>query len=235
MRKVLKPESPLHFLPKELGNEVLMTFDSLRFTLEMIDHCHLELIKCLENLALQKENKIHFKIFHYTWSIIDHSHRFSKIYKTLNPPENSVIHNLNYLENFRNAIQHVDKNLKKSSVKMLDNGRPIYGALKWVVYDSEKNETYTSLLISGIFNIDNIKFTQHAQNGYPNLINEIVLETDTMKKEYDNEISISKLIEDIEDIINKVDANLNETINSKKLQRLDWKSRKDVLLNMKNP
>jgi hypothetical protein len=117
---------------------------------------------------------------------------------------------------------------------MLENGRPIYGALKWVVCNPKTNETYTSLLISGIFKIKNIEFRQHAKCGYPKLINEIVLETDTLEKKESNEISISKLIIEIDEIVGKVDANLNEVINSKNLQRLDWKSRKDVLLNMKN-
>ena len=233
MTKILKPESPLNFLPKELGNDQLMIFDSLRFTAEMIDYCHSQLVNSLENIALQKENKIHFKVFHYAWSIIDHSEKFQKLYKTLNPPENSVINTLSYLTKFRNAIQHVDINLK-GNVKILENGRPIYGSLKWVVCNPEKNETHTSLLISGIFNIQNIEFRQHAQGGYPNLINEIVLETDTLSKKDENEINISKLLIDIEEIINKVDANLNETIASRNLQKLDWKSIKDVLLNVKN-
>ena len=84
MTKILKPESPLNFLPKELGNDQLMIFDSLRFTAEMTDYCHSQLVNSLENIALQKENKIHFKVFHYAWSIIDHSEKFQKLYKILN-------------------------------------------------------------------------------------------------------------------------------------------------------
>lgn len=231
--KVLKPESPLNFLPKELGNDQLMIFDSLRFTLEMIDYCHSQLLSSLEDLSLKKVKKTPFKVFHYAWSVIDHCYRFQKLYKKLNPPENSLIYNLSYLTKFRDAIQHVDRNLK-GNVKMLENGRPIYGALKWVVSDTEKGEVYTALFVSGIFNIQNIKFKQHAQSGYPNCINEILLETDTLKKKEENEINISKLIIDVEEIVNRLDANINEVIQSKKLQRLDWKSRKDVLLIMKN-
>lgn len=234
MRTTLSPESPLHFLPKEFGSEQLMILDSLRFTLEMLDYCYIQLNQCLTNISTGSENKIHYKTFHYAWSIIDHGHRFQKLYKTLNPSGNSLINNLNYLDIFRNAIQHVDQNLKKSNVKMLENGRPIYGTLKWVVSNSEKKETYTSLLVSGIFNINNIQFKQHEQGGYPNLINEIVLETDTLKKKDDNEINLCKLVDDISKIVERLDKNLNDTITSKKLQKLDWKSSKDVLLNMKN-
>ena len=38
MSKALNPESPLHFLPKEFGEEKVMILDSLRFTLEMLDY-----------------------------------------------------------------------------------------------------------------------------------------------------------------------------------------------------
>ena len=231
--KILKPDSPLNFLPKELGTDQLMIFDSLRFTLEMIDYCYSQLVNSLEDIALKNEKKTPFKVFHYAWSVIDHCQRFQKLYRKLNPPENSPIHHISYLTKFRDAIQHVDRNLK-GNVKMIENGRPIYGALKWVVSDTEKGEVYTSLFVSGIFNIQNITFKQHSQSGYPNLINEILLETDTLKKNEENEINISKLIIEVEEIVSKLDANLNDVIQSKKLQRLDWKSKKDVLLNMKN-
>ena len=234
MNKALNPESPLHFLPKEFGEEKLMILDSLRFTLEMLDYSYEQLIQCLTSVSLNLENKIHFKIFHYAWTMIDHGQRFQKLYLTLNPPEESIIKDLNYLDKFRNAIQHVDLNLKKTNVKMIENGRPIYGALKWVVCNNETNETFASMLISGIFNINNIAFKQHEQGGYLNLINEIILETDTLKKKDENEINLCKLIRDISIITKNLDSNLIETINSNKLQTLDWKSRKDVLLNMKN-
>lgn len=117
---------------------------------------------------------------------------------------------------------------------MLDNGRPIYGALKWVVHDSDKKETYTALLISGIFNIKSIEFRQHSQEGYDNLVNDIILETDTLNKKDENEICLSRLMGDISIIADQLGESLNKTISSSKLQKLDWTSRKDVLLKFKN-
>lgn len=234
MIKALSSESPLHFLPKELGEEKLMIFDSLRFTLEMLDYSVEQLVKCLTNISLDIENKIHFKTFHYAWAIIDHSQRFQKLYKTLDPPKESVISSLNYLDKFRNAIQHVDLNITTTNVKMIENGRPIYGTLKWVVCNKESGETYTSLLISGILNINNVSVTQHNQGGYPNLINEIILETDTLKNSDENEINLCKLVHEISTITEKLDKSLNEAISLNNLEKIDWKSKKDVVLNMKN-
>ena len=182
MTKVLLDNSVLHFLPKEIDGKQLMIIDSLRFTLEMIDFNYEELIKCLENIITKKEKKIHYKVFNYAWSIIDNSHRFVRLYKCLKPSEDSLIERLSYLDKFRNAIQHVDKNLEQSHVKMLDNRRPIYGAIKWFVSDFEKNKKYSAILTSGIFNVKQLKPIVHSGLNYQNMINEITLETDTLIK-----------------------------------------------------
>lgn len=233
--KILSEESPLHFLPKELKKDHLIILDSLRFTLEMLDYSYNQLIVSLENISLEKENKIHFKVFHYAWSIIDHSQRFKKLYKTLNPSKESIINKLNYVDVFRNAIQHVDLNIKPTSnINMIDNGRPIYGAIKWVVYHPVSKEVYTALLISGIFNIQNISFKHHSQEGYLDVVNGIILETDTMNKKDKNEINISQLISEISEIVNQLEKSLNDLFNSENLKKMNWKSRKDVILLMKN-
>jgi hypothetical protein len=234
MEFILKSDSPLHFLPKELNPKQLMVFDSLRFTLEMADYTYCQLIEQLEKTSKGLDSKKHFIAFNYAWSFIDHCQRFVKLYKTLNPPEDSIICELDYLEKFRDAIQHVDKNLEKSHVKMIDNGRPIFGALKWIVNDIEKNEIFTTLWISGIFNIENIQFKQHAQNGYLEYINDVKLETDTMKKNYENEINLSQTHSDMRRVVDVINKKLSESFNQDRLQMVDWKSRKDVILNMKN-
>lgn len=228
----LSSESPLNFLPTELENKQLMLLDSLRFTLEMIDYNFEQLIKHLEQVSTGKANKIHYKIFNYAWTLIDHSQRFCLLYKKLNSSEESIIKRLDYLYSFRNAIQHLDKNVEE---KIIKNSRPIYGSIKWVVNDVEKNEVYTSILVSGIFNVGNVEFRQHAQTGYTNFINDIKLETDTFRKKDENEINLSNLIQDICEITNALDVSLKKSFESSKLELKDWRSRKDILLNMKNP
>ena len=227
----LKPDSPLNFLPKEIGHKQLMLFDSLRFTLEMLDYNYSQLIKALESLSSGQENKIHYKIFNYAWGLIDHGQRFYLLYKKLNPPENSIIEKINYIYSFRNAIQHLDKNIE---CQIIANFRPIYGTLKWIVNDTNKKEIYTSLLISGIFEIDKLEFKQHAQTGYQKYINEIKLETDTLGKKTENEINLCQMIEDISFVTEKLDIELTRQFSANNFQLLDWKSRKDVLLNLKN-
>jgi len=117
---------------------------------------------------------------------------------------------------------------------MINNGRPIFGALKWIVNDTDKNEVYTSLWISGIFNIKNIEFKQHGQSGYSNFINEIKLETDTLKKSFENEINLSQTHSDVSKVVDIVNQKLSKFINQNKLEMVDWFKRKDVILNMKN-
>lgn len=227
----LNPKSPLNFLPKEIGHRQLMLFDSLRFTLEMLDYNYFQLIHCLSNLSNGLENKIHYKIFNYAWGLIDHAQRFYLLYKNINSSKESIINNLNYIYPFRNAIQHLNKNIDQ---KIIKNYRPVYGTLKWVVNDFEKNEIYTSILVSGIFNSKKLEFNQHSQTGYPNFINDIKLETDTPNNNDSNEINITKLIEDISLITAKLDDSLIHQFKQNNFEYNDWASLKDILLNMKN-
>lgn len=228
----LSPESPLHFLPTELENKQLMLLDSLRFTLEMIDYNFNQLENHLEQISSGKAYKIQYKVFNYAWTLIDHSQRFYLLYKKMNSAENSIINKLDYLYSFRNAFQHLDKNVEERIIK---NSRPIYGSIKWVVNDIEKKEVYTSILVSGIFNAGNIEFRQHSQGGYLKFINDIKLETDTLKKSDDNEIDLSKLIRDICMITSELDNSLKKSFESNKFQLKNWRRRKDIILNMKNP
>lgn len=227
---ILHPKSPLNFLPTEFENSQLMLLDSLRFTLEMIDYNFGQLENHLEQISSGKANKIHYKVFNYAWTLIDHCQRFCLLYKRLPLIEKSEIGKLDYLYSFRNAIQHLDKNVEERIIK---NSRPIYGSIKWIVNDIEKKEIYNSLLISGIFNLGNIEFSSPTQENYPRFINDIRLETDTLKKDEDNEINLSKLILEISAIILELESRLLIAIEANKLQLKDWKSRKDIVLNMK--
>ncbi len=229
--KTLRTESPLNYLPNELSYKELMLLDSLRFTLEMIDYNFYQLVNNLEQLASGKANKIHFKIFNYSWTLIDHSYRFYRLFKKLNTSEQSIINRLKYLDRFRNTIQHLDERIEKTILK---NNRPIFGSLKCVVNDVEKKEVYTSIFVSGIFRVENIEFRQHAQTGYNNFINDIILETDTKKKNDTNEINLSKLIEEISEISLALDNNLEEVIKTNNWKLIDWQSMKDIVLDMKN-
>ncbi len=234
MSKILHEKSPLHFLPKELPANQFMILDSVRFSLEMADYTFSQLVESLKSATNGENKKQHFKAFNYAWSFIDHAQRFVKLYNALNPSENSVIHNVNYLDKFRNAIQHVDINLEKSNVKMIENKRPIFGTLKWTVNDQENKEVYTCLWISGIFEIKSVNFKQHAQSGYNDFINNISLETDTLKKSDENELNLSMTFKDLKFVADSISQNIHEQLLANNWNRVDWAKRKDVLLKMKN-
>ena len=209
-----------------------MIYDSVRFSLEMADYTYSQLSKTLELISKGVENKTHYKAFNYAWSFIDHSQRFIKLYKALNPPETSIIYKLNYLKKFRNAIQHVDINLEKSNVKMLKNKRPIFGTLKWVVNDQENDDIYTAIWVSGIFEINSVRFNQHSQSIHQSFINNISLETDTLNKSDENEISLSKTFDDLNHVVDHISQKLHEQFVQHKMNRIDRAKRKDVILLM---
>ncbi|MCB0841615.1 MAG: hypothetical protein KDD99_33340, partial [Bacteroidetes bacterium] len=70
--------------------------------------------------------------------------------------------------------------------------------------------------------------------GYLEYINDIKLETDTLKKNYENEINLSQTHSDMRRIVDIINKKLSESFKQGGLQMVDWKSRKDVILNMKN-
>lgn len=235
MGPILNKESPLHFLPEELATRQLMIFDSIRLTLEMVDYTFYQLIGVLEKASKGVAKKDTYCAFNYAWSFVDHCHRFVKLYREIEPEKKDQLQKLSHIANFRNAIQHIDKNLEKSNVKMIDNGRPIFGTLKWVVNNTDIDEIYTSIWISGIFNIKNFKYTHHETFGYKNFINDVKLETSTLKKDTEDELNLSDTYSTIKEVVDILDSHLTRTFLEHKLQAVDWSKRKDVILNLKNP
>ncbi len=229
----LHPESPLRFLPKEMSSKQFMIFDSLRFTLEMLDYCIEELVNCLEDLKDENQSKIHYKVFNYIFSIIDHIDRFKKLYFQLDLNGNCDIEKLKYIYPYRNAIQHIDRNLFNQNVKVIENKRPIYGMLKWIVFEVEKSYAYTSVLVTGFYEGTPFEFKVPEQSGYPTIINNIIFETNTLDKSVDNEINITQLIDNVSEIVEQIDKMLYHFIKEKRLTQFDWSKFKDVHFIMK--
>lgn len=228
---ILTEESPLNNLPKELPMNQLLILDSLRFSLQMLDHNFENLYEMLTIISKTNKKGKEAIAFNYAWAIIDHGQRFYDLYRKLNNSEESVVRRISYLYSFRNAIQHVTNNIE---TRKIDKKLPIYGTLKWVVFDGSLNYAYTSILISGIFNLKDVKFKQHRQEGYSEYINDILLETDPFDRGADTEINLSQLLVDFQFIVHELNENLLKQFAERNLQLCDWSKQKDVLFNMKN-
>lgn len=233
--ELIEKSSSLYFLPVELNRKSQLILDSLRTASEMGEHCYKELHSQLEILDNSEDSKPNRSvIFNYAWSFVDHAYRFVLIYKELSPKSDSIIEKLAYVKKFRDAIQHVNKNLLKSNAKMIENGRPTFGILKWVVGDSEEERAFSNVLISGIFKVDNFTFKQHSQNGYSDTINEIILETNTVGVNHPNEIDLSKLFDDWKSINQQLDDHLKRQIKDENLTLTNWKKLRDIHIKLTN-
>ena len=230
--KVLDPNSPLHFLPKEIKEDQLMIFDSFRFTLEMIDYNYEQLENMLLSLSEGQEQKLASRYFNYALGLIDHTNRFIRIYKVLNNSEDSSINKLNYIKDFRDNLQHLHVNINQV---MIPKNRPIFGILKWVYFNSEKQDVFTGIVRSGIYLHGEIMYKHHAEGGYHYKINNIILDLETRKKKKVNELNLSQLILDISSIVVEIDELLHIQFQKAGVQLVDWRKRKDVFIRMQNP
>jgi hypothetical protein len=227
MNIFFKENSPLYNLPIELDIRILKKFDSLRFTLEMIDFCYLQLQEELYNLSFIDKQRNYPKIFHFAWSIIDYSLKFSKIYKTLNPPEDSPIYKIDYVYHFRSAFQHLDQNIDN---RILTNDKPIYGALKWAAKDKENQKRVSCLAISGIFISGSHSIVDPMNKNYADAINDIIIELEPLKKKEKNELNITLLISELAEIVRIIEDSLFKQVTEMKLQLGDWIHRRDILM-----
>jgi len=220
-------DSPIWNVPRNFNNRSIKILDSLRFTLQMIEHCYLCLIHELKDLSFQENTRNYPKVFHYAWSIIDYAQRFSNIYKNLNPPEDSPIFRINYVYNFRCAFQHLDKNIDN---RIIPNEKPIYGALRWAAFNKFEGKRLYCLAISGIMLGGKHPISDPRNENFTNDINEIILELEPMKREEENEINISKLIDDLKDITKIFDNHLKKEVTSKGYVLSDWIHKRDILI-----
>ncbi len=178
--------------------------------------------KCLEN------------IFSNAWNIIDQTHRFVLLYKTLyqkNKPRElklPILEKIEIVKPARDTIQHLFERIDQS---LLKNKMSFYGILKWVYSDPVSKKAFNIIAISGIFYSENHTFKAGKYDS-SNLITNIILETINREGER-IEINLSDLIVEIKVCIQKIELSLNEQSKEKSLQVLDWKSMRDIILKFK--
>jgi hypothetical protein len=228
--KILSKNSPLKYLPRELKGEQLLIFDSIRITLEMIEHNY----SCLEERLLKiskPENKKEeiSAIFNYAWNIIDNTSRFIKIYKEL-PSESDykVLNSIKHVNSFRNTFQHLNERINES---LLKNKSPFYGILIWFYQNPITNEINPMTLISGIQYGSSLEFTMPDLTKSNKEINHIWIQT--VDKNKIIRTDISQIILDLKSICEQNEKKLIEVWKTKEFQLCDWSKQKDIMIRIK--
>ena len=224
---ILKKNSILRYLPKELEKEQLLIFDALRISAEMIEHDYNQLKNMLEVVSKPKNKRGESIIFKYAWGVIDSTSRFVRLYKKLPSDSNyEILDKIDILNPFRNTIQHLDERINES---LIQNNSPFFGILIW---NYKNNEVKPYLLVSGIKYGLNVSFRYPDINSLKNGVNDIQLQT-VNKKEI-IQINLSQLVEDLTNVLDELDRHLVKQFGAKGLERVDWKHHKDIIISIKS-
>ncbi|VXA93487.1 hypothetical protein [Maribacter litoralis] len=224
---LVKENSILRHVPN-LQEKQLLTLDSLRFTLEMVDYSYQNILKQITSISKDSSQKNYPQLFHYTWTFLDSIRRFVRLYKLL--PTNDghlIVKSIENINSPRNTYQHLDERIDES---LISSRRPFYGALKWTYHDSDANEAFTYVAISGLLYGDpgEVKFEDFDKS---KPIDPIILETVDRNKKMD--INLSEVYKDIIEVVKNLEEEIAEKVEKNNHQLVDWKSRQDVLLRIK--
>lgn len=230
--KILYDNSILNFLPLGIKEEQLLIFDSLRITLEIIQHNYNCLEKNLDELSDADKKKENVSItFSYAWGIIDNISRFIKLYHKLPSESNyQILDGIKHINAFRNTIQHLYERIGES---LLKNKSPFYGVLTWFHKDAQTQETIPHNLFSGLYLSGmGVTFTVPDLSLSNTNINDILIQT--VDKNKIIQTNLTELVNELKKVCGAMEEKLESVCNDNNLQKCDWTARKDILIRMKS-
>ena len=239
---IIKKDSFLFHLPKEVKTKQLLTIDAIRFCCELIDHSYRNLIRNAKSISGNHEivgkRKINLiPLFNYAWAIIDHTQRLVKLYKSL-PTANchELIEPLEFVRDFRHTFQHIDERIEQG---LYNQEIPFFGVISWESYCDLEMHNYTTFAISGLF-ISRGEFEMKIIKGEvikENVIKRIKLQTIINEGDRKNpiyrkkEIYLDELITSIKHFISKYEESLLLQTERFKLQPVEnWDSLRDIVV-----
>lgn len=218
-------------LPLEINSRQRVIYDSLGFTLEMIDYNFNELEKRLRNISQTNKQQVKLpELFTFCWNIVDSTIRFIKIYKLLpSPTGHQLVKSILHVNKFRNTFQHLDE---RGDEVIFEKGRPFFGAIKWIYKNFDNNKIKALIAISGIYSGKPHKFYYPKQNEVDKDIYRIVLESVDKRKVI--ELDLSMLMSDLKKIIQTMETKIKSQIQNSKFEPADFKKRRDIILRLNN-
>lgn len=226
--------------PIILDKSQVVTFNAIRYSIDICDISMSRLCENLSNLTETKSiNSYDFpNIFLDAWNIINNSYMFLKIITREFKIEsnNPILDELNKTKDLRDSNQHFEERINQT---LTTDNFPIYGFLSWRKNYLGTNKVINSTIYSGtVSNKDNLKMSiSNISREEPNDIIQMIEFTNVIrtKKNKTNvfseqQISISKLITDINKIIKSIDQQINDDLSKyKDLERHN----SDLLIQLK--
>ncbi len=149
--------SPLRRIPFSIDRKRAAFYDSIRFSLEMYDYSYCRLFNSLYRISLAEVDPLKdfppLVCFQDAWSVVDSLNRTRVLlrhlpgHKAASLPEREIfLRNTNSVENLRNAIQHLDKEI----LDLIAARQPIWGTLTWYAsYDDTRVNGCSCILVAG--------------------------------------------------------------------------------------
>ncbi|RIJ45289.1 hypothetical protein D1614_23540 [Maribellus luteus] len=236
---IINKDSCLYNLPAGLALKDLLILDSIRFTIELIEHNYLSLYKELETISFNFENENYTRnlipVFNNCWSLIDNCQRLINQYKLL-PSDNDhqLIKEISYITPLRNTFQHMDERINEC---LFEAEMPFYGVVSWEVKLTEGEMTQKFFLISSLY-IPRGKLMHRVKKkeNPKNILVDISLETFIRKGRKPNvkfekiDVNITRLFNQIISLIKQFESKLDEVFMNQNATKTDWSKRRDIML-----
>lgn len=154
---LIKDGSPFFRVPAVLNRRQLLSFDGIRYCIEMIEIAYSAICEALMGISLSYANgqeipKRAFPfVFMNAWSIIDSANRLVVLLEQLpnlkrTPAIKIFIGNMLGVRDLRNGIQHLDGTIRE----IADQNHPAWGYLSWVcVPDPMNKRAILGFVVSG--------------------------------------------------------------------------------------
>ncbi len=156
---LFQENSPFRKLPNNLNRPQMMSFDAIRYSIEMANISYLRLVATLEKIGKDwRETSYHpslllkISAMHDAWSIVDSSFRLRCLIETSpnlkkkGPGIQLFLRQTQGIAQLRNVVQHLNTEIRK----LIELNVPAWGVLNWVeLTDQEKMEIMSYTFIPG--------------------------------------------------------------------------------------
>lgn len=143
---IVKDDSPLFRIPKEIPPREILIFEGLRYSANMALLSYGRLRADLHEISLgQRPIDFWYASLNGAWGVIDSANRFYRLMLKLNVTgENPLEKQYLDFKKLRDGFHHVDEWIDKKHVK---EHYPLFGVLSWTYFDPEIDDKKAKMYI----------------------------------------------------------------------------------------
>lgn len=143
---IVKEDSPIFLIPKELSRKEILVLEGLRYSANMALLSYGRLRSDLNEISVgSKEIDFWYSALNGAWGVLDSANRFYRLLRAIKINEKSPLHK--EWENFkklRDCFHHLDERIDE---KYVDDHYPLFGVLTWSYYNPDINPKFAKMFI----------------------------------------------------------------------------------------